>query len=221
MADYTNLEDALEALEAAETALQQADDELEELKQELTTAEEEIEELQQDLRVAEDETAQVQTKYDDVEQARQTLSDFVIHELDDETHRHLVENFNVPTQVLDELAHKRFASPELLTLLADEHEWAVRAAVAEHDNTPTETLTRLAVDGYELVRKDVASNPSTPLSVLGDLLKNEEKSVREQAMETLKTRTNAELAEVLSKHGYEEVTADMPREWLVELLTTI
>lgn len=53
-----------------------------------------------------------------------------------------------------------------------------RLEMAEHPNTPVQTLTRLAQDAEGEVRYAVAMNPNTPLEVLAQLAKDPDPMVR-------------------------------------------
>lgn len=134
---------------------------------------------------------------------------------------------------------------DVLTYLAkDEHE-EVRASVARDPNTPPEVLTHLAEDWDDStcfhvrnnpntpvevrdamvnhpnpdVREDIADDEDTPIRVVAGLAKDKNPSVREAAMSALAERSNSELVEAL-KADFPEVKPDMPREWLMKLLTT-
>lgn len=91
--------------------------------------------------------------------------------------------------------------------------------VARNPNTSPKTLAALAtLDRKDDVREAVARNPHTPLSVLLVLTKDKQQAVRSEALKGLGTRPTSELVEAV-KPIFPEATPDMPREWLIDLLS--
>lgn len=139
----------------------------------------------------------------------------------------LATNPNTSGEVLNHLTRTRKVRsrvadnpntpPATLTRLAKDDFDDVRGAVAQNPSTPIKTLNVLADDGSRWIRGHVASNTAAPVSLLLALTTDEDKQVSEQAHRNILSRSKPELVEVL-KPNFPEVTEDMPREWLVELV---
>jgi hypothetical protein len=66
----------------------------------------------------------------------------------------------------------------ILRTLAQNHRWWVRAAVAEHPQTPAGVLLLLAQDKHTTVRGSVASRLHIPMQALLLLAQNQDASTR-------------------------------------------
>ncbi|WP_298617905.1 RNA-guided endonuclease TnpB family protein [uncultured Thermosynechococcus sp.] len=84
-------------------------------------------------------------------------------------------------------ARNRRTSPSELAQLAQDKDWRVREAVAEHPQTPVKELTQLARDKRWEVRKAVARNPQVPPEVLTRLAEDEAFHARYAVAENPKT----------------------------------
>jgi hypothetical protein len=82
-----------------------------------------------------------------------------------------------------QLAGNPKASPQILSDLAKDKDWTVRAAVAANSKTPISSLSSLMHDREWTVRRACVSNPQADLSVLRE---DENNVVRREAKERAK-----------------------------------
>jgi hypothetical protein len=83
----------------------------------------------------------------------------------------------LPLQERKDLAYNPNTPPEILTILAQDKDGAVRYRVAYNTNTPPEILTLLAQDKDWIVRCGVAKNPNTPQEILTILARDKDGNV--------------------------------------------
>lgn len=117
---------------------------------------------------------------------------------------HVAINIRTPTEALAHLAEDT----------ADNVRWRVAA----NPSTPPEVLSYLARDENPYVRGQVAANPSTPFTVLACLVGDEDTEIEEYVAKVLNRHPTTDLVELL-KVDFPEASTDMPRDWLLELLS--
>ena len=87
-----------------------------------------------------------------------------------------------------EAAHQRAAHPEIVERLAADPDELVRSAVTSNQRCPTEVLDRLAADCEPVVRVGAAVHTSTSRAALLALAGDEDRGVRDRAVDTLTGR---------------------------------
>ena len=104
-------------------------------------------------------------------------------------------NSNTPTEILTILAKDKNNSVisfvakntpiEILTILSEEAYWIIRSGVAVNYNTPAKILNILAKDEHGSVRYNVVFNPNVTIGILKELINDEQKWVKDQAITRL------------------------------------
>jgi hypothetical protein len=90
----------------------------------------------------------------------------------------LIDKLVARRNFLDQVAANRVTPGHVLTQLAGEPDFQVRAATALNPSTPLATLKKLAGDTTVKVRWSVARNTAAPPGVLENLAKDKEEQVR-------------------------------------------
>ena len=78
-------------------------------------------------------------------------------------------------------AHNRSCPPEILTELAADADWRVRARVLSRRSCPPELLERLATDPHDAVRNLVATHRSSPRAAVAHLVDDPWPAIAEAA----------------------------------------